>query len=541
MGYWVVYTQDSAEGSPVKPCEPANYPDFYDNTVISIVDNATNAAPDWLQFGYSANHLNSHLWIKLTENTADAARQAVITFTYPDVAHQYQLRANERQKVITVTQEGAVAEEKPLFNYTFSGSGWNQSWVGSGRSLSYTAEGYTRQASDDWLAPHGIVIAPDLQKLNAGNQYVAYTAGAAYPAEDVAPFVKQALGLSDEAYTSAAAWLTFGVHVEGAQWLIRIDAVAANTGDARSLSGNILNPDGTTYSTYSITQAAGGGSQGGGDFTMPTARESFLAIPGGQEAQTITVVSETEITVGTVRAASEGNPLFVLFTCPSGVTVQSVSGTGFNNANKINDEQAGFWIPSNMGAERTLVGTVTFTDGTATRDLKVNIVQAEFVKNAVELWTSATKTYAKGWFGWESSVNPADCVTIGTNSITVSVPSDKSQWFEWADQNFILTNIVPESGKYYDFSCKITSNHTGESSCTLKLATWNGTSDEGQYFYKGGDSLLVWQAGETCNVFVEGMSYIAAHGTNPLVLLIDLGYNAAGITITVSDISLKEY
>ena len=279
-----------------------------------------------------------------------------------------------------------------------------------------------------------------------------------------------------------------------------------------------------------------------GDFTMPTARESFLAIPGGQEAQTITVVSETEITVGTVRAASDGNPLFVLFTCPSGVTVQSVSGTGFNNANKIDDAQAGFWIPSNTSTDqRTLVGKVVFTDGNSTREMTVNIVQAGLVKNAVELWTSATKTYAKGWFGWESSASPADCVTIGTNSIAVSIPADKNQWWEWADQNFILTNIVPESGKHYDFSCKITSNHTGESSCTLKLATWNGTSDEGEYFYKGGANLLVWQAGETCNVSVEGMSYIAANGTNPFLLIVDLGYNAAGITVTVSDISLQEY
>ena len=326
--------------------------------------------------------------------------------------------------------------------------------------------------------------------------------------------------------------------------------IPSNTStDQRTLVGKVVFTDGTSTRemTINIVQLGTGGSETPddptpGDFTMPTARESFLAIPGGQEAQTITVVSETEITVGTVRAASDGNPLFVLFTCPSGVTVQSVSGTGFNNANKIDDAQAGFWIPSNTSTDqRTLVGKVVFTDGNSTREMTVNIVQAGLVKNAVELWTSATKTYAKGWFGWESSASPADCVTIGTNSIAVSIPADKNQWWEWADQNFILTNIVPESGKHYDFSCKITSNHTGESSCTLKLATWNGTSDEGEYFYKGGANLLVWQAGETCNVSVEGMSYIAANGTNPFLLIVDLGYNAAGITVTVSDISLQEY
>ena len=264
LGYWVVYSMDSAEGSPVVAREPADYPDFYTQTTLSIVDVATNAAPDWLQFGYTAGYANSHLWIKLTENTGDDKRQAVITFNYPEVACQYQLRANEPKKVITVTQEGQVAEEKPLFKYTFSGSGWNGSWSAQGRTLNFEAAGYTRQASDDWLAPYGIVIAPDLQKLNAENNYVAYTPGAAYPAEDVAPFVKQALGLTDEQYEAAAAWLTFGVHVEGAQWLIRIDGVTENTGAARTLSGNILNPDGSVFSPYTINQAAGSGSSGEG-------------------------------------------------------------------------------------------------------------------------------------------------------------------------------------------------------------------------------------------------------------------------------------
>lgn len=324
LGYWVVYTIDDAT-SEVNAREPKDYPDFYDNTVISIVDQSTSAAPDWLQFGYTASHGNSHLWIQLTENTNASSRVAVITFTYPDKAHHYSLRANEPKKVITVTQEGTAPVAKPTFKYTLSNSGWNESWKASGRSFSFPADGFTRGATDDWLS-NSIVIAPDLQKLNAGNSYDAYTAGAAFPTEDVVPYVKQALGLSDTDYTAAAEWITFGVHVEGAQWVIRIDAIAANTGAARTLSGNILNYDGSTYSTYNITQAksssfSGGATEEWGNVTALTEVKSWAGGSDAPATVNVTGTSSIEFVVGAKSESWEwANQHFILL---GGLTLAS--------------------------------------------------------------------------------------------------------------------------------------------------------------------------------------------------------------------------
>ena len=548
LGYWVAYTQDSADGSPVISREPADYPDFYDNTTIEIVDLATNAAPDWLQFGYSANHANSHPWIKLTENTAASSRKAVITFNYPAVAHQYQLRANERKKVITVTQAGTVAEVKPLFKYNFSGSGWSSSWAASGRTINVAADGYTRNGGN-WLDDYGIVIAPALAKLNSSNNYEDYVPGAAYPDEDVAPFVKMALGLSDAEYTEAATWLTFAVFVEGAQWLIRLDAVAANTGTARSLSGNLYNSDGSIFSTYAINQAAGSGS-GGGSFTMPTANNSFLAIPGGTEPLTITVVSETEITVGTVRAAADGNPAFVMFTNPTGVTVQSVSGTGFNNANKIDDAQAGFWIPSNTSTtERTLVGTVTFTDGTSTRNMTINFVQAGASTGGgsttkTELWNNPTLTLGKVYYagpGWSDAVQDVNAVTYSLTSNNFTVTVLKTGGELWQAQNFIYTNIPVDKTKTYDFSCKVKSdNITANRTVNLKMSSAPTVgADEVGYMFTEGEGQKEIQPGVESTITVTGKQYPGA--SDYFVLIVALGYTETGAEIELYDFSLKEY
>lgn len=148
---------------------------------------------------------------------------------------------------ITITQAvvGAAPEPDPVYTYTLSTSDWNETSIkASGRTLYYD----NKAASG--LEGQWIVITNNLQKDG-----VAYTAGAAFPTEDIPGVIKTVLGLSASQYTAMSSWLHLDIQVEGAQWIIIVDGREANdTGSARSISGNILNSDSSIYTSYLIQQ-----------------------------------------------------------------------------------------------------------------------------------------------------------------------------------------------------------------------------------------------------------------------------------------------
>ena len=185
------------------------------------------------------------------------SRNGSVTVSFPEnysttIENVYVIRVSTSASVptkyydITITQAVAGAAE-PVFTYTLSTSGWNEGSIKeSGRSLSYSA------AAASGLTGQWIVIAENLAKDG-----VNYTPGAAYPAEDVSGLIRTVLGLSSSEYAAAAAWLNLDIEVLGAQWIVVVTGYSANdTGSPRSISGNILNSDGTTYTTYTIQQNA---------------------------------------------------------------------------------------------------------------------------------------------------------------------------------------------------------------------------------------------------------------------------------------------
>lgn len=111
LGYWTVYTQEDSDNS-VNQRGVVAYPDFYTNTTITIIDNATGVAPTWMTFGYVSS-TSDHLKIHLDANDG-AERSATITFGYPAVAHHYGLRAGEPAKTITVTQAANAVVEPTI-------------------------------------------------------------------------------------------------------------------------------------------------------------------------------------------------------------------------------------------------------------------------------------------------------------------------------------------------------------------------------------------------------------------------------------------
>ena len=105
--------------------------------------------------------------------------------------------------------------------------------------------------------------------------------------------------------------------------------------------------------------------------------------------------------------------------------------------------------------------------------------------------------------------------------------------FEWAGQNFIVSNVVMEEGKYYQFTCDIEASATEP--ITLKLALWNGTGDADEVFYDND----VQVTGGTKLSYKKEYLPAKINGTFPVVLIVDLGRCAGSSSITISNISLK--
>ena len=144
--------------------------------------------------------------------------------------------------VVTIKQAASGVD---VYTYTLSTSGWNEGSIkASGREL-YYGNGSASGLEGQW-----VVIAENLAKNST-----SYTAGATFPSEDKPGFIKTILGLSNSDYSAMSEWLSLDVYVLGAQWIVVVEGYTENTtGSERHIAGDILNSDGTTYTTYRIQQ-----------------------------------------------------------------------------------------------------------------------------------------------------------------------------------------------------------------------------------------------------------------------------------------------
>lgn len=108
VGYWTEYYQNTNLGeTDVKHAGPSVNPVFFNNLTISAIDNATGADPTWLTYGY-ISETNDNWKLHLDENTSANNRSATITIKHATTVPHYQLREGTADKVITITQLGAV-------------------------------------------------------------------------------------------------------------------------------------------------------------------------------------------------------------------------------------------------------------------------------------------------------------------------------------------------------------------------------------------------------------------------------------------------
>ena len=181
----------------------------------------------------SVSRDGKNLSISIAPNPTSSPRDVVLTAS---------LRGSNDSE--TIVQ--AAGDSDKVYSFTYSlNSDWNKS---SCKPRQLYFDNTAKSGLEDW-----VIIVTDLAE--SGN---AYTAGAAFPSEDVDPLVKQVLGLSDSEYNDISEWLTLDVHVLGAQWIIVVRGMTANTsGSARTITGPFYNADNSEWDpagTYTIGQ-----------------------------------------------------------------------------------------------------------------------------------------------------------------------------------------------------------------------------------------------------------------------------------------------
>ncbi len=212
-------------------------------TIDILVDGVSATAS---QFDYYASDLvltctngsvtrdGKNLSITIAANPTSSPRDVVLT--------AFLRGSNDSETIVQAAGDG-----NKVYSFTYSlNSGWTTSSC-KPRALYYDN---TAKAG---LVGQWVILLTELAE--SGN---AYAAGAAFPAEDVAPLIKTVLGLSDSEYEAAATWLTLDIQVEGAQWIVIVTGMTANdTGSQRTLTGSFRNADGSEWDpagTYTIGQ-----------------------------------------------------------------------------------------------------------------------------------------------------------------------------------------------------------------------------------------------------------------------------------------------
>lgn len=162
----------------------------------------------------------------------------------------------------------------------------------------------------------------------------------------------------------------------------------------------------------------------------------------------------------------------------------------------------------------------------------VKITQNAPANYTTELWNSASLVKTYYCANWDTPLTPNATLSTDGKTLTSVIPTGIGG-IEWMGQNFIVSDVVMQSGKEYKFSCKINATATG--TCTIKLALWNNSNNteaDGIIY----DNNVVVTAGTTLNY--ERSIPATVNGNFPVVLIVDLGRSAAGSTWTFSDISI---
>lgn len=202
-----------------------------------------------------------------------------------------------------------------------------------------------------------------------------------------------------------------------------------------------------------------------------------------------------------------------------------------------------FNIPDDDGNIHTIDGatagfyTFLVTDNGGILDLEIKKIASEPTELDAtaesNLWTGASKTITY-WFAnndWGQIADPT--VDVDGSDYTVTCP-DGIGASQWQGQMAIMTDIVTEESKNYDFQLKLYSDQA-HPHVTVKLCNGaEGAADDPYYF----DPQIELYENETTTVFYWN---IVGKACNPVKLVLDFGGAAAGQTIEVTDIVLQEH
>lgn len=367
------------------------------------------------------------------------------------------------------------------------------------------------------------------------------------------------ISVIDDATGTTATWLNIGYGEHSTHWFL--NAEANTTASNRSatvtatfpavVDGYVLEP-GYTTKTVKISQSRSLGEDEiigelsyvqnsgiGNEYTYGASASS-----NNDLGWLLITTRNTGESGWTGREAGEGNNDALYY---AGITFKVIDDATGKEATwcRVNrpEKNTRWYVTLDENTASTIrTATITATFPTVSNHYQlvegeastktVKITQKAPANYTVELWNSASLEKTYYCKNWDTPLTPDVTLSADGKTLTSVIPAEIGG-NEWMGQNFIVSNVVMQSGKEYKFSCKINATATG--TCTIKLALWNNTNNseaEGIIY----DNNVVVTAGTTLNY--ERTIPTTVNGSFPVLLIVDLGRSAAGSTWTVSDISL---
>ena len=502
LGYWVVSVLNTGETGR-QTIEASQHPEYY-VAEFSCIDDSTGAAADWLTVGYRPGDT---WWVaNIQANTGKTARSATVTATYPDNNNGYTVEEGFKTRTIHITQKGLVTIVPSITDLSATTIPADGGSVTATLNLTVDGVAATEDQYNAYVSE--VTLTAENGSVSRNGHTLTISAGLNPKTEARVITVTAAakdnvatVQVTQEASASAIAQtFTYGFS-------------AWQAGVNQTFSRTINTPDEQTVNrnwVLVLTNVKDDNTN-----ALPTNVEEFLKY-GFQltqeeyDAMAAFVKFEVEFTAGETKVYYNG------------VTANTGAARTFDK----------WWKTSDLSADYVHV-TITQAAGTGASEPEVD------ENDKVERWASANISIGKTWYspeGWAGGLVPEVALTAG-NGYTATIPAGMGN-AEWYGQNFIVTDIIPQASKKYDFSCKI--NATAGATITLKMASWLASDSKDvdpTFFYR--NDVAVAAATET-TFSVPGFSGADSAG-KPIVLIIDLGRSPVGSTWTFSDISLKEY
>lgn len=149
-----------------------------------------------------------------------------------------------------------------------------------------------------------------------------------------------------------------------------------------------------------------------------------------------------------------------------------------------------------------------------------------------DIWSEANPQFepAKAYYarGWAQIESPVPVITNADGNTTIEFSFPTATFERWQNQNFISTGIAINAEDSYTLEMDITSS--AAFNCGIKLANWNGTSDEGQLAFAENFALTEGTAHYT-------QDFKGTAVANFLILF-DFGSNPENTTVKVENIKL---